>query len=143
MTKAPGASLASLNTVSASATAHAFEYVGPDGSGTGITLRVLGAQAQIVTEATNRLINERRRQEAVRTIEAGASRPGDAIMPVEDDIAFGQRLAAIRLVGWEGIEDDWTADNALLLCQTNADVSAQVLAQSNKVGNFTRASRKG
>lgn len=140
MTKSPGVSLASLDARKASAAAFEFEYIGPDGAGTGIMLKVIGAQSAEVTEGTNRLVNERRRQEAIRAAEATASRPGDAIIPVEDDIAFGQRLSAMRLVGWDGIADPWSAENALLLCQSNPDIASQVLAQSNKLGNFIKAS---
>jgi hypothetical protein len=62
--------------------------------------------------------------------------------PVEDDIAFGQRLSAARLVGWRGIKQAYTPDLALKLCQSNAELSSQVLAASNDLGNFTPASPK-
>jgi hypothetical protein len=136
-----GVSLASLDARKASETPYLFEYVGPDGVESGIRLGVLGGQSSTVTKATNLLLNERRRQEAIRDAEANAARPGDNITPVESDILFGQRLAAIRLVAWEGIDEDCTPENALLLCQTNADIAAEVLKQSNKIGNFTKASR--
>lgn len=143
MTKINGksVSLASLDARKASETPFTFDYVGPDGLETGIRLSVLGGQSATVQSAVNALINGRRRQEAIRDADANAARPGDNITTVEDDIAFGQRLAAVRLVGWEGIDEDWTPDLALLLCQTNADIAAEVLKQSNKLGNFTKASR--
>ena len=136
-----GVSLASLNARAASETPYTFNYVGPDGIESGLRLSVLGGQSATVQSAVNALINARRREEAVQAAEANAARPGDAITPVESDILFGQRLAAVRLVGWEGIDEEWTPDLALLLCQTNADIAAEVLKQSNKLGNFTKASR--
>jgi hypothetical protein len=135
-------SLADLNTRKASETPFVFEYILPDGSGSGIKLKVLGAQSPAVVKATSDLVNERRRKDAVRAAEAGPGRVAEQITPVEEDIEFGQRTAATRLVGWEGIAEEWSADNALQLCRDNPEVAAQVLAQSNKLSNFTSASPK-
>lgn len=140
MTKSSGVSLASLDLRKASEIPFEFEYVAPDGSGTGVMLKVLGAQCASVTAETNRMINERRRQQAAREAAASSSRPGDAVTPVEDDVVFGQRLAAVRLVGWTGIAEDWSPELALQLCQANAEIASQVLAKSNALSNFTRAS---
>ena len=142
MAKTPAVSLASLNARKAGETPFAFNLIGPDGKETEIVLKVLGAQSDAVTRLTSQLINTRRREEAERAAQASSNRPGDAITPVEDDVVFGQRLAAVRLVGWEGIEEPWSPDLALQLCQMNSDIAAQVTAQSNKTANFINASPK-
>lgn len=132
-----GVSLDALNARAASDEAFEFEYVLADGRNSGIFLSVLGAHSERVTSESNKLINERRRAEAVR--EAEASRAADSVNLVEDDIAFGQRLAAVRLVGWRGIIEDCTPDRALRLCQTNPDIAGQVTRRSNNMGNFMPA----
>jgi len=152
MTKSTGVSLASLNARKAAEVPTEFEYTF-EGKPTGLFFKVLGSQCASVTQTINRLVNERRKEEAAR---AALSTEAN-FTPIEDDIAFGQRLAAIRLVGWrkpgetqglapdqverfQGIEDDWTAQAALTLCQDNPDIAAQITATSNKLSNFIKAS---
>lgn len=152
MTKTTGVSLASLNARKAAEVPIEFEYV-LEGKPTGLFFKVLGGQSTQVTQTVNRLVNERRKEEAAKAVQATEA----TFTPVEDDIAFGQRLSAVRLVGWrkpgetqglaadqverfQGIEDDWSAEAALTLCQTNPDIAAQVLTASNKLSNFIKAS---
>lgn len=159
MTKTAGVSLADLNVRTASEHPFEFEYVGPDAKPSGLWFKVLGAQSQTVTEETNRLVNERRRQDALRAAKAvrsGRNADPDPT-PVEDDIAFAQRLNAVRLVGWrapgdvdgltaeqaerfQGISDPYSADNALLLIRTNPDIADQVSERSGALVNFMRGS---
>ena len=154
MTKTTGVSLASLNARKAAEVPIQFEYV-LEGKPTGLFFRVLGSQGATVTQSINRLVNERRKEEAAKAAQAT---PGEVVFTaIEDDVAFAQRLAAVRLVGWrkpgeteglapdqverfQGIEDDWSAEAALTLCQTNPDIAAQVTAASNRLSNFTKAS---
>lgn len=157
MTKTAGVSIATLNVRKGSDTPFEFEYVDSSGSNSGIFFKVLGSQSDTITKAINVLVNERRSQEAVRL--AKNQRAASTFTPVEDDIEFGQRLAAVRLVGWrrpgdtdglsadqlsrfQGIEEAYSPELALTLCQTNPDIAAQVLAASNDLGNFTLASPK-
>jgi hypothetical protein len=142
MTKINGAgvSLASLNARVAGEVPFKFAYVGPDGNETGIIFEVIGGHSETVQNKVNSLLNEKRRQEAIREASANPARPGDAAIPIEDDIAFTQRLAAVRLVGWSGITDPWTPELAYLLCSSNPDIADQVLKASNKLSNFMKAS---
>ena len=135
-------SLDDLDAVTAGDEAFEFPYILPNGSDTGITFKVLGAQSEKVTAEVNRLVNERRRKEASAEAQSRTARSEAVFTPVEDDVAFGQRLAAVRLVGWTGLKDEWSPANALRLCQRNADVSNQVTAKSNEVGNFMKLSPK-
>lgn len=131
----------SLNVRKASETPFSFPFIGADGAETGVILKVLGAQSETAAKATRALMDEQRRKDAVREAEAG-SRVADRVKPFEEDIEFGLRLAALRLVGWEGLDVEWSPEKALELCRINADVAAQVNAQANKVSNFTKASPK-
>lgn len=135
-------SLASLDARAASAVAMPFEYITPAGDPTGIILHLLGGQSKIVQDEANKAINERRRKEAMVAAQAKTSRNTDDYVTVETDVAFGQRLAAIRLTGWEGIEETWSAELGLLLCQNNNDVAAFILAKSNDMANFMKASSR-
>jgi hypothetical protein len=117
-----------------------FEYIKADGSRSGLTFSVLGTHCETVTNEINRLVNDRRREEAAAAAEAAASRQPEGFTPVESDIAFGQRLAAVRLVGWEGIKEKFTPALGLRLCQSNPDIAAQITAQSNKLANFMSGS---
>lgn len=135
-------SLSDLNARAAADTAVEFEYVTAAGEPSGVFLSVLGAQSDKVTGEVNRLLNARRQKEAVQESTRMGGRSQATFTPIEDDIAFGQRLAALRLVGWRGIKEPFSPENALLLCQTNADVADQVIKVSSDAGRFMKASPK-
>ena len=61
----------------------------------------------------------------------------DAIRLVEDDIDFGHELTAIKLVGWEGITEPYSKENALLLCEINELAVIQINEAAAEMGNFT------
>ncbi len=97
-----------------------FEYINTaTGVRSGVFLSVLGGQSEVVTKEVTMLINERRKQ---------ANR--------ESNIEFDQRLAAVRLVGWRGITEPFTPENALRLCKSNRDITAQITQQSDYMANF-------
>lgn len=135
-------SLSDLDARSASDAPIEFEYVSPDGTPSGVFLSVLGAQSDKVTSEVNRLVNDRRKKEAAQASTRMGGRDQAVWTPIEDDIAFGQRLAAVRLVGWRGIKEDYSPENALKLCQINADVADQVTKTSNDSARFMKASPK-
>jgi hypothetical protein len=139
-TEAAEIDIADLDTCAQCDTPFEFEYQRPDGSGSGVFLSVLGSQSAKVTSEINRLINARREKSANRAV--GGRHKTAEFDPIEDDIAFGQRLSAVRLVGWRGIKQAYSPELALKLCQSNSLLSGQVLEASNDLGNFTPASRK-
>lgn len=149
-------SLNDLDATAKNSEAFEFEYLNSEGEPTGIFLSVVGSQAERVTSAIAKLVNERRRKEAAKEVARRLQPNAKAIQfeTLESDVEFGQRLAAVRLVGWrgpgqvdglteeqvarfQGITDPWTEDNAHRLCRTNRDISAQVTIQSDAMGNFT------
>lgn len=136
MTKA--LSLAALNAVTASDVPVEIEYMLPDGSGSGVFLQVLGGQSARVQAEVNRMVNERRKKQAAAAALAKGPDKADFV-PIEDDIAFGHRLTAVRLAGWKGIEEPFTPENAFILISTNAAVAEQVTAASNDLSNFMKA----
>lgn len=149
-------SLDDLDTVAASSAAFEFEYINAKGEPSGIFLKVVGSQSEVVTREVAKLVNERRRKEAARAVSnrVGTGPRTPEFETLESDVEFGQRLAAVRLVGWRapgetnglsleqqerfsGIRDPWTPENALRLCRGNRELAAQVATQSELTGNFT------
>lgn len=131
---------ASLNAVQACATPYEFEYIDPKGNETGLFLQVLGGDSDVVKEASNKLSDSHRKREAIRAAEA--TRPGDEVTPKAVIDALGQQLAAVRLVGWRGMDLDHTPELALQLCQQNSHLAETVMTKSNQLGNFPGGSSK-
>lgn len=137
--KAKTLSLDDLDHAHKSDAAYEFEYLTPDGDGTGVFISVLGGQAETVTREVAALLNDRRRREAMRAMKArGGKKQAAEFDPIEEDIEFGQRMAAIRIVGWRGIAEPFSRENAMRLCATNREVAAQVIEHSDNMANFTK-----
>jgi len=140
MTKTNLISLKSLDARAAADVPFEFEYILPSGEGSGVFLSILGSQSKTVTEAVNRILNERRRmQEAAELAARTGGRKAASIISVEDDIAFGVKMTAVRLVGWRGIAEPFDADLALELCEMNQDIANQINERSNDLANFMKA----
>ena len=150
-------SLDDLDTSKASAEAFEFEYINAAGEPSGVFLSILGSQAEAVTREVARLVNERRRKEAQRDVarQTGVGPKKVEFETLESDVEFGQRLAAVRLVGWRGpgetnglteeqqarfsgITEAWSPENALRLCKGNRELAAQITTQSDLTRNFTK-----
>jgi hypothetical protein len=138
MTKSAPASFKSINARQAAETPYEFEVILPNGQPTGILLKILGSQSKTVTDEVNRLMNARRQQEAVEKAAsaAGGSKP-PPFTTVENDIEFGQRITAARLVGWNFTEP-CTPENALEFLAANADIAAMVAEKSGDLANFMK-----
>ncbi len=139
MTKDTLLDLSDLDAVAAGDTPFEIEYMRADGSGSGVFLLVLGGQSEKVQAEVNRMVNERRKKQAAATALAKGPDRAD-FTPIEDDIAFGHRLTAVRLVGWRGIKQEWSAENAFRLISRNSEIAEQVTTASNNLANFMRAS---
>ena len=137
-TKKTSFSLDDLNYIKKSEESYEFEYLTPGGDGTGVFISVLGGQSEVVTREVAVLLNDRRRKEAMRAMKARSNKKQVEFDPIEEDIEFGQRMAAIRIVGWRGITDPFTPENAMRLCSTNREVAAQVIEYSDNMANFTK-----
>lgn len=131
-------SLDDLDATAACAGAVEFEYISPAGNPTGIFFAVIGSHSEPVTAATARLQNERRRKVAAREVQqkVGIGQQKVEFDKFEDDVAYGQQMAAARIVGWRGINDAFTPENALRLCKSNAHIAAFITQCSEELGNF-------
>ncbi len=129
-------SLSELNVEAQSETPYEFEITDENsGKGTGVYLSVLGSHSKSVSSFVAKTLNAKRRAEALR-LKKGAK--DVEFTPIEDDIDFGVELAAIRIKAWRGITEDFTPENALLLCRTNPIIKQQVIEASDDVKNFTK-----
>lgn len=140
-------SLNDYDATKACAAGFEFQYVPTDYEGDPekipenerLYLTVIGSQSEKVTTEVARLVNERRQKAAAREVnrKIGVGKKKVEFEPLESDVEFGQRLAAVRLVGWRGdLSDPWSPENALRLCQINQDIAAQVTTRSDDMGNF-------
>lgn len=129
-----GLSLADLDLVSASENSYEFEYIRGNGAATGVFISVLGAQAPVVQEWIRKSLNRRRSQEAM-----AAKRGKEIERLVEDDEQFGIDAAAVRIVGWRGLSEPYSPENAKVLVTKNSEVRDQVLEASNNLGNFSKS----
>lgn len=131
--KSTGFSLDDLNLVSASENSFEFEYIRGDGRQTGVFISVIGGQAPKVQEFVRKYFNQRRTQEAV------AQKRGKEITRlIEDDEDFGIDYAAIRVVGWKGINEPFTPESAKILCRNNREIREQIIEASDNLANFTK-----
>lgn len=119
-------SLDSLNSSKASGTPFEFEYKFSNGNGTGVFLSVLGDESEVVcVEQAALMAGERVR---------AAADPSYEIDPVK----IGQKMAAIRLIGWRGIEEKYSPENAITLCMSNRTICDQIINHSKQLGNFIK-----
>lgn len=135
-----GVSLNDLDTTKASSEPFEFEYINHRGMPSGIFFSVLGGESEVVKAETARLQNERRQKAVTRQINAKIGVGARAVDydKFEDDVAYGRRIAAARLVGWRGIKDPFTPAAALQLCQSNDHIAAAITAQSEAMENFIK-----
>lgn len=123
-------SLNDLNAVSAGKTPYEFEYKFNNGKGSGVFLQVLGSESETVAvETASIMAAERARKTATEA--TGKEYEFDAVR-------VGKELAAARIVGWRGIKEEFTPDNAKKLCATNHMIADQVMQKSNALENFIR-----
>lgn len=131
--------LEAYDDVAASDVPYALPILNADGAEDGLVLNVLGAQSERVQGEVNRLVNERRKRQA----QAAAVTKGEAaeFTLVEDDIAFGHRLTAARVVGWN-LRTAFTPEGAFRMVSRSNRIAEQVTRASNDIANFTRPSSK-
>lgn len=130
--------LLSINDLNASKQCEAgfeFEYINEHGDGTGFFITVIGDQAPAVKKAIFAKINRERQQEAIL-----AKRGKDVpVKPIEDLIADNLEGVAACIIGWRGVEEPYSPELAIQLCENNKLVVEQVKAASENLANFTKS----
>ncbi len=132
--------LSSLDLSTTSEQGFEFEFI-PEatGIGEGFFITVLGKHADSVKEWTRKAVNNMRDRERMLT-----KKGKDDYRTVEEDEAFGIKLAAITIIGWKGLNDagspvEFSPEMALTICRINPEVRDQVSAASDLMSNFTKS----
>jgi hypothetical protein len=120
-------SLDDLDAVKASDVPYEFEFKFGNGKPSGIFISVLGEESETVTIETAALLAAERSR---------AASLGDAY--VQDNVKLGKHLAAIRIVGWKGIKEEYSKENALKLCMGNTGIADAVITNSKNLANFIK-----
>lgn len=121
-----------FDVVGACETGHEFELRNPDGSGTGIKLQVLGAFAPEVVKwnaaIAEKMINEQRI----------AQRKGKMPKAKTMDELKAQNIesAVVRVVGWSGVRQPYTAELLRAALGRNPHWIPQVIEAADDLGNF-------
>jgi hypothetical protein len=132
--KTAALSLNDLNIAKKCEGTYEFEYVKPStGKGTGVFITVIGSQAPKVQNWIRKTLNDRRSREAMLV-----KRGKEITRTVEDDEEFSNEAAAIRVVGWRGITEEYDHDLAVQLVSTNPEIRDQVFEASNDLSHFTK-----
>jgi hypothetical protein len=103
----------------------------------GIELYVLGSHAPSVKEWLYKQLNQERQAIALKTRRKGKA--GLDVTPIEDDIEFGNEAVAVRIVGWKGLTEPWSPEQALRLCTINPEILRQVREFTEELRNFSKA----
>lgn len=112
-----------------------FEYI-PDSTGkpSGVFLTVVGAHSDKVKAWVRKSLNRLRERDAILT-KKGKSE----IRTVEDDEQFSNENAACRVIAWRGINEEFSFNNAVLLCSINSEIRDQIIKNSEELGNFIKS----
>lgn len=133
MSKETLLSIDDLDLTAASDTPFDLEILNIKGVKTGIIVQVLGSESEKVQEWTNRQANRIRTQATQKSVTGK-----DKVRTAEEDDEYIIESAAVRVVGWKGLKDEYTKDNATRLMSRNVHVRMQVLTASNDLGNYSK-----
>lgn len=129
-------SIDDLDIAKACETPYEFEVTDDvTGKGTGLFLSVIGAYAQAVTDFTAKKLNERRRADAMAEKRDPRGKNPNVHL-VEEDIEFSTELVALRVVGWRGMKEPYSHENAVRLCTINPSIKEQILAVSENLKKY-------
>lgn len=106
-----------------------------DGTETGVTLNIIGKNADAVQQAVRKLMRKRQSDELI------ASRKGKAVEPmsVEDMEEQGLELTLVRITGWQGVKQEFEKGLLKTVLKNNPHWVEQISDASNDEANFTKA----
>lgn len=120
------------------------DYVTADGVETGVRLHILGEESATVKAVIHAELEKRAQR--IAAIEALSSGGRGAApkqnLNLEVETAHSNRMTAARLVGWSGLKEQWSPENALKLVSRNSDVAAFVLEVSKRTSDFLQLKSK-
>jgi len=126
-------SIDDLDLTAASDTPFNLELLNTKGVKTGVALQVLGSESEKVQEWTNRQANRIRTQATQKSVTGK-----EKVRTAEEDDEYIIESAAIRVVGWSGLAEPYSKENATRLMGRNVHIRMQVLQASNELGNYSK-----
>lgn len=146
MTETPKAakpfSLADIKAQVANEDTFDFEPLLPSLEPSGIILKLKSDLAPSVDGRLKELIDANTRKQQLMAAQAEKARPGEApIASVEDMSAFGRKLIAVRVAGWN-MPDEFTEANVMALLRYWDGLGNQILAKTAEAARFTPDSPK-
>lgn len=128
-------SILDFDAVKDSSTAINVDMKSPDGESLGVSFKVIGKNADEVQALQRKMMRKRQAEEFL------AQRKGKPLepTPIEELEEQGLELAAVRVVGWEGVNEPF--DKALLkqVLKRNPHWVEQIIEESNADANFTKS----
>ena len=119
-----------------------FEPLLPSLEPSGIILKLKSDLAPSVDRRLKELIDANTRKQQLMAAQAEKARPGEApIASVEDMSAFGRKLIAVRVAGWN-MPDEFTEANVMALLRYWDGLGNQILAKTAEAARFTPDSPK-
>ncbi len=128
-------SLADLDLTKKSDDGYEFEYEDANGNATGIFFTVIGGQSEKIKNLVWNSVDKARRREELQ------KRKGKDVelKPIADLIAENVEITAHRLIGWRGITEPYSHENAVILLKSNDHIAQQILTESEDIRNFTKS----
>jgi hypothetical protein len=108
----------------------------PDGRPTGVIFKIIGKNADSVIQLTKKYL---RKMQADEVMAKRRGKPLDPT-PIEDLEEQGLDLACVRVVGWEGVKQEFSIDLLKQVLKQNPHWVNIIIDESNDDGNFTTAS---
>jgi len=106
-----------------------------DGESLGIIFKVIGKNADEVQQLQRKMMRKRQTEEFI------AQRKGKPLdpVPIEELEEQGLDLTAVRVVGWEGVNEPFTKELLMQVLKRNPHWVEQVLEASSADANFTKS----
>jgi hypothetical protein len=129
-------SFADLDLSGAAADGFEFEAI-LDGlpGGSGLFITVQGDQSDAFKQAERKALNLFRQKENLRTKKQGP----DSVRLIEEDEQFTLDLAARRIIGWRGLHEEFSFENAQRLLALRPELVEQVVTHAKNVANFIKS----
>ena len=128
-------SIASFDAVAESEQGAKLELKNPNGSETGLTVFVLGSNAEIVRRHFTKLVRENIRKNELM------QKKGKSIADDYDAIELQNKEAescAVRVTNWEGVDEPFTVDLLIPALKRNPHWIEQINDFSNDLSNFMK-----
>jgi len=128
-------SILSFDAVKDSSNAIDVDMKSPDGESLGVTFKVIGKNADEVQALQRKMMRKRQSEEFM------AQRKGKPLepTPIEELEEQGLELAAVRVIGWEGVNEPFDKNLLKQVLKRNPHWVEQIVEESNADANFTRS----